>query len=98
MNQIYGSSPPMPIYGAPLDSHEVERWLRVEDELPEFGDIVPVWDGERLYYASYWNKDGIGFWIITGHIGLYLDDVDTHKRIGDNVYPTQWMKIKPPVD
>ena len=43
------------------------RWVRVGDTLPTRGSIVPVWDGDYIYYASYWvgKLSGASLWIIS---------------------------------
>lgn len=79
-----------------LQETELSKWVKVWNERPNQGQIVPVWDGDYLYYAAYWDKDGKQFWIITDQVGINLDDIHLRKKQGEQVYPIQWMKITKP--
>ncbi len=96
MNVDYSQrSDPIPI---PHLIAQVEpcKWIKVWHELPKQGQIVPVWDGDYLYYAAFWDKEGKQFWIITDQMGVNLDDIHLRKKQGEQVYPLQWMKINIP--
>lgn len=89
------SSNPINIPGS-LAVVESELWIKVWHELPKQGTVCPVWDGDYLYYAAFWDKEGHQFWIITDQIGINLDDIHIRKKQGEQIYPLQWMNIKPP--
>jgi len=75
---------------------EITRWVRVWDELPSQGTIVPVWDGDYIYYASYWERAGEQIWIISNCLSPVPENVDLMKVAGEQVYPIHWLKIKQP--
>ena len=77
---------------------EKSKWVRIWHELPSPGQIVPVWDGDYLYYAAYWDKDGAQFWVITEQMGVNIDDIHMRKKQGEQVYPLQWMRLNAPTE
>ncbi len=82
-----------PVYPRPQVS---AHWVRVWDEQPIQGLVVPVWDGDYIYYASYWEKSGKQFWIISDSISPNKGETDLLKQAGEQVYPIHWMKLLPP--
>lgn len=81
-----------------LGAQPTTTWIKVWDGLPPTGTIAPVWDGQFLYYAVYWDKDGRQFWIVTEQIGVALDDIDHRKKVGEQVLPLNWMKLEAPTN
>lgn len=73
------------------------RWIRLRDDMPPQGIVVPVWDGDYMYYASYWEKNGTQFWIITESISPQKGETDLLKQAGEEVYPIHWMRLLPPM-
>lgn len=79
-----------------IQNIEPTNWIKTWHGLPVQGTICPVWDGDYLYYAVFWEKDGSQMWIITEQMGVNLDDILLRKKQGEQVYPLMWMKINPP--
>lgn len=76
----------------------INQWVRVCDGLPTQGSIVPVWDGQHIYYASFWlgKLSGYLLWIVSDVVSPNMEHVDSMKGPGEQVHPIHWMKIGPP--
>ncbi len=77
-------------------TRNMTQWVRVWDFLPPQGNVVPVWDGDYMYYAAYWEKDGQQFWIVSGIVSSVDQEQSFMKAAGEQVYPIHWMFIQPP--
>lgn len=76
---------------------ELSTWKRVWEDLPEPGSLVPVWDGQYMYYAVYWIQDGAPFWIISNHMEVNPEDSHLREHLGEQIFPTHWMKMQAPI-
>jgi len=83
-------------YNIRVAKQEKSQWIRINDGMPQEGELVPVWDGDFLYYATYWNKEGSQFWIVSQPIENTSSSFRLKKSPGEQVYPIQWMKIMEP--
>ncbi len=72
------------------------QWVSVWENLPTEGIIVPVWDGDYIYYASYWDRQGYQFWIVADSISPSTEDRNMMKCSGEQVYPIHWLNITEP--
>lgn len=85
-------------YPMKVASQEICKWTSVWIEKPKQGSITPIWDGEFLYYAVYWDKDGKQFWIVSEQMEVNADDIYHRKKQGEQVFPLYWMRITPPTE
>lgn len=76
--------------------HELSQWVRTEYDVPGEGAVVPIWDGEFLYYGIYWKKEGLDFWVISENMHVNPDDMHLRKKLGEKIQPIQWLKIEAP--
>lgn len=91
-----GSLDPLHLMTYP-SAPSVIPWVKVTEDVPTPGEIVPVWDEQYLYYAVYWPRDDGGhLWVISEQMGVRLEDIDQRRKVGEHIYPTSWMRIRPP--
>lgn len=89
------SCPPS-IHRSPTLSAQSSQWVRVWDSSPPQGVVVPVWDGDYIYYACYWERPREQFWIIADSLSPSLSDREMMKSAGEQVYPIHWLNITEP--